>query len=79
MTNTAFENYLDMLPNFPESLKILLIKNRTTYEQILPFNLNISGFDKTLLHAPTNLKDLMNSYARKRKFLICKRGMKPQY
>ena len=32
--------------------------------QTLPITLNISGFDKTLLTAPTNLKDFMNNYAR---------------
>ena len=58
--NTAFENYLDR-----ESLQFPLIRNRTTYKQILPINLNISGFDKTLLHASTNLKDLIKSYTMK--------------
>ena len=66
MINTAFANYLDILPNITESLQFPLIKNRTTYKQILPFNLNISGFDKTLLHATTNLKDFINSYAKKK-------------
>ena len=60
--NKAFANYLDIFPNFTESLQVLLIKNRTTYEQILPINLNVSGFDKTLLHASTNLKDFINRY-----------------
>ena len=32
------------------------------YEQILPVNLSISGFDKTLLHASTNLKDFIYNY-----------------
>ena len=32
------------------------------YQQTLPINLNISGFDKTLLNAPTNLKDFTHSY-----------------
>ena len=59
----AYANYLDMFPNFTESLQFLIIKNRTTYEQILPIYLNISGFDKTLLHMSTNLKDLINDYA----------------
>ena len=36
--NTALANYLDMFPNFTESLQVLLIKNRTTYKQILPIN-----------------------------------------
>ena len=62
--NTSFANYLDMFPNLTESLEIPLIKNRTTYEQTLPITLNISGFDNTLLTAPTNLKHFMNSYAK---------------
>ena len=66
IVNTAFANYLDMFPNFTESLQVLLIKNRTTYKQILPINLNISGFDKTLLHVSTNLKDFINSYTMKK-------------
>ena len=67
MINTAFANYLDMFPNFTESLQTPLIKNRTTYEQILPINLNMSGFEKkTLLHVPTNLKHFINSYAKKK-------------
>ena len=61
--NMAFANYLDMFPNFTKSLQVLLIRNRTTYEQILPFNLSISGFDKTLLYASTNLKDFIYNYA----------------
>ena len=55
-----------MFPNFTESLQIPLIKDRTTYEQILPINLNTSGFDKSLLHMPTTLKDFINSYAKKK-------------
>ena len=51
MINTAFANYLDMFPNSTESLQVLLIKNRTTYKQTLTINLNISGFDRMLLHA----------------------------
>ena len=54
--NTAFVNYLDMFPNLTESLQFPLIKNRTTYKPTLPINLNISGFDKTLLNAPNNLR-----------------------
>ena len=63
MINTAFANYLDMFPDFTGLLQFPLIKNRTTYKQILPIHSNISSFDKTLLHAPTNLKDFINSYA----------------
>ena len=66
MIKTAFANYLDMFPNFTESLQVPLIKNRTTCKQILPINLNISGFDKTLLHVSTNLKHFINSYTKRK-------------
>ena len=60
--NTAFANYLDMFSNLTESF--LLIRDRTTYEQTLPLNLSISSFDKSLLHASTNLKDFIKGYAK---------------
>ena len=66
MISTAFANYLDMFPNLMESLQFPLIKNRTTYEQILPINLNIFNFDTTLLHASTNFKDFINNYTMKK-------------
>ena len=53
--NTTLANYLNTFPNLTESF--LLIRDRTTYEQSLPLNLSISGFDKSLIHADTNLKD----------------------
>ena len=62
--NTPFANYLDMFPNLTESMQFPLLKNRTTYKQAFPINLNITGFDKTLLNAPTNLKDFINSYTK---------------
>ena len=62
--NTTFVNYLDMFPNLTESLEFPVIKNRTTYKQMLPISLNMSKFDKTLLTAPTNLKDFMNIYVK---------------
>ena len=77
--NMAFVNYLDMFPNLTESLEFPLIKIRTTYKQTLSFTLNISGFDKMLLNAPTNLKDFMNNYASIKKFFICMKGRRPQY
>ena len=64
--NTAFAYYLEMFPNLPDSLQIPLIKNRTTYEQILPITLNVSEFDRSLLHSPTNLKDFMNTYTKRK-------------
>ena len=60
--NTAFAKCLDMFPNLTESF--LLIRDRTTYEQTLPLNLSISGFDKSLLHVSTNLKVFIKGYAK---------------
>ena len=60
--NTAFANYLEMFPNLTDSQQFLLIKNRIMYEQILPVNLSVSDFDRSLMHALTNLKDFINSY-----------------
>ena len=54
--NMAFANYLDMFPNLMDSFP--LIKDKTTYEQPLPVNLSIPDFDRSLPHAPTNLKKL---------------------
>ena len=60
--NTASANYLDVFPNL--TVSFLLTRDRTTYEQTLPLNLSLSGFDKSLLHAPTNLKDFIKGYAK---------------
>ena len=75
--NTAFANYLEMFPNITDPLQIPLIKNRTMYKQILPITLNVSEFDRSLLHASTNLKDFMTVILREKKFLICKKCMIP--
>ena len=40
----------------------MIIRNETTFEQTLPICLNISKFDPTLLNAPGDLKDFINSY-----------------
>ena len=48
--NTAFTNYLEMFPNFTDSLQTPLIRNRTMFEQTLPITLNVSQFDKSLMH-----------------------------
>ena len=60
--NMAFVNYLDMFPNLTDSFQI--IKDRTMYEQPLPINLSIPDFDRSLLHAPTNLKSLVHEYTK---------------
>ena len=59
---TAFINYLDKFPNLTESLEFLIIRNKTTFEQILPISLNISNFNPTVLTASNDLKELINSY-----------------
>ena len=64
--NAAFTNYLDMFPNLTDSLQIPLIKNRTTYEQTLPITLNVSRFDRSLLHASMDLKDFMDCYTKRK-------------
>ena len=60
--NTAFVNYLDKFPNLTESLAFLIIRNKTTFEKILPISLNISKVDPTLLTASSNLKESIHSY-----------------
>ena len=59
--NKAFVNYLDKAPNLTESLEFLVVKERTMFEQMLPISLNISKFDPTLLTAPSDLKEFINS------------------
>ena len=61
--NTAFINYLDKFPNLTESPESQIIKNKTTFEQILPISLNISKFDPTLLTASNDLKEFIHRYA----------------
>ena len=75
--NMAFANYLEMFSNLTDSLKFLLNKNRTTYEQTLPINLNVSNFDNSPLHVSTNLKDFINVTLKEKKYLICKKGINP--
>ena len=43
--NTAFVNYIDSLDNLTASIKFPILMNNTTYEQMLPFPLNVSKFD----------------------------------
>ena len=64
--NTAFTNYLEMITNLTDSQQIPLIKSRTTYKQTLPITLNVSKFDRSLLHASMDLKDFMECYTKKK-------------
>ena len=59
--DTAFVNYLDKFPNLTESPELLIIRNKTTFEQILPISLNVSKFDPTLLTASCILKEFIHS------------------
>ena len=68
MVNIAFLNYLDQFPNLTESLAILIIKVKTTFEQTLLISLNVSKFDSNLLTASNNLKDFIHQYTCKKKF-----------
>ena len=62
-----------MSPNLTESLQFPVIKNKPTYEQTLPINLNISGLDRTLLNAPINLKDFIHSYVKQKEIFDLQR------
>ena len=64
--NTACTNYLEMFPNFTDSLQTPLIRNRTTFEQTLPITLNVSQIDKSLLHVSTDLKEFVNQYTKRK-------------
>ena len=66
MVNTAFVSYLDQTDNLTESLKFPIMKNKSTFEQILPISLNISKFDSELLTVPRNLKDFIHQYNHKK-------------
>ena len=60
--NTAFVNYSYQFPNLTESLEFPIIKNKTTFEQVLLISLNISKFDTTLLTASSDLKEFIHWY-----------------
>ena len=64
--NTAFANYLVMFPNLTDSQQVPVIKNSTTYEPVLPITLNVSEFDRSLLHASTGLKDFIHGYIKRK-------------
>ena len=64
--NTAFVHYLDELDNLTDSLDILILMDKTTFEQTLPISLNASIFDIDLLTAPKTLKDFVHQYCHKK-------------
>ena len=68
--NTAFVNYLDQFTNMTESIKVPIIRNKTTFKQILPISLNVSKYDTDLLTAPRNVKDFIHQYNSRKEILI---------
>ena len=73
--NTAFINYLHHFPNLTEYHEFPSIRNKTTFEQILPISLNISKFDPPLLTASSNFKEFSYWYTNNKEILNCKKGM----
>ena len=58
--DTAFVSYHDSLNNSTYLLKVPILPNRTTYEQILPISLPPPEFDCKLLTVPKTLKDFVH-------------------
>ena len=56
----SFINYLDQFLNLTEYLEFPIIRNKTTFEKILPIPLNISKFDSTLLIVSSDLKEFIH-------------------
>ena len=66
--NAAFGNYLDQFTNMREFLKITIIRNKTTFKQILPISVNMSKLDTDLLTASRNLEDFIHQNNRRKEF-----------
>ena len=64
----AFVNYLDSLNNLTDSLKPLILLNRTTYEQTLSISLSPPEFDSKLLTACKTLQDFVHQIQQKKEF-----------
>ena len=73
--NLVFTNYLDMFPNLTDTLT--LIRDKTSFEQLLPIHINIPHYDNSLSNRPTKLKDFLNNYicANDNKIFIYNKGM----
>ena len=46
----------------------------TTFEETLPFSLNVSKFDSELLTVPLTLKDFVHQYCHKRNFWFARKA-----
>ena len=66
MVNTAFVNYLDNFDNLTDSLKFLILLNRTTYEQTLSISFKLFEFNSEFLKAPKTLKDFAHLFQHKK-------------
>ena len=64
--NLAFVDYLDQLK---ETIDILVIRNLSNQEQILPIALTSFEINSSLLQAPKTLKEYVNQCREKRKLL----------
>ena len=60
--NAAFVQYLDQLDNLTDCLDVLILMDKTTFEETLPISLNASKVDSELLTAPMTLKDCVHQY-----------------
>ena len=65
--NIAFVSYLNSLDSLIYCLKVLILLNSTTYEQVLPISLPLPEFDSKLPTAPKTLKDFAHQIQQKKK------------
>ena len=64
--NLAFVNYFD---NVIESLGIPVLRNWTTWEQILPLPVESFEINASLLNTPKQMKDFVHQYKNKMKII----------
>ena len=56
--DTAFVHYLDQLDNLADSSDVLILMDKTTFEQTLPISLNTSNFATKITNSIQNTKRL---------------------
>ena len=66
MLNKAFINDPDQLVSLTTTLDVLIIMDKTTFQQTLPISLNVSNLDSNLLTAPMTIKDFVHQLHHKR-------------
>ena len=72
MVNKAFGNSLDQLDNLTDSLNVLILMDKTTFQHILPISFNASKFDSKFSTAPKTLEDFVYQYQKKGKIFDLK-------